>query len=321
MEVNAAVEVVALISAAVTGFIAARSVMNGLVRKRTSSLDFFESMPLMNRLLLHGIPPLKGIVRRLLKIKPVAKALHEGAELLARSQRMTNPENLGTLTLAFLVFVFVTVGMISSSWICAMAVVALIVGLGLSFSHSVREREEGELRAAIPDVLRSMAVGSKAGLSLYQMLQQTAHETSGVLRRLFEQAARRLDMGETPDEALQPLRQRKDCSELAFVAVALDVQHQCGGSLTAVLDAASNTVEGELELERSLKVQTAQAKLSARIVTLMPFVLIALFTLLSGNFLAPFFSSLAGMALFSIALAMELAGILLVRKLLRVEVG
>ena len=85
--------------------------------------------------------------------------------------------------------------------------------------------------------------------------------------------------------------------QLAFVAVALDVQHQSGGSLAAVLDAARESVESEIDLARSLKEQTAQAQLSARIVTAMPFVLIALFSLMSPGSLSPFFESMAGMAL------------------------
>ena len=87
-----------------------------------------------------------------------------------------------------------------------------------------------------------------------------------------------------------------------------------------VLDAARDTVEGELELTRSLRVQTAQAKLSARIVSVMPIVLIALFSLVSEDFLAPFFSRFAGMTLLGIAVGMQVAGIFAVRRMLKVEV-
>ena len=86
-----------------------------------------------------------------------------------------------------------------------------------------------------------------------------------------------------------------------------------------VLEAARDTVKGELALRRSLRVQTAQAKLSARIVAVMPFILVTAFSLASPNFLMPFFTSLPGIALFAIAITMQLAGILLVRKALVVE--
>ena len=74
------------------------------------------------------------------------------------------------------------------------------------------------------------------------------------------------------------------------------------------------------ELERSLHVQTAQARLSARIVSVMPFVLVALFSLVSEGFLEPFFNSAAGVALLLVALSMQAAGVLAVRRMLRVEV-
>ena len=178
------------------------------------------------------------------------------------------------------------------------------------------ERREAALRDEIPDALRSLGVCFRAGLSLMQTLEQTGSEMKGPLGELFLSAALVLQTGGTASEALALFRQRADVPELAFVAVALDVQHQSGGSLAAVLDAARESVESEIDLARSLKVQTAQAQLSARIVTAMPFVLIALFSLMSPGFLSPFFESMAGMALLAAALVMQVAGVVLVHRML-----
>lgn len=87
-----------------------------------------------------------------------------------------------------------------------------------------------------------------------------------------------------------------------------------------VLHAARESVLDEIKLKQTLKTQTAQAKLSAQIVSVMPFVLIAVFSLVSEGFLAPFFESLIGMALLAIALGMQALGIFIVRRMLKVEV-
>ena len=105
------------------------------------------------------------------------------------------------------------------------------------------------------------------------------------------------------------------------MAVALDVQHQAGGSMRPVLEAARETVEGELALRRALRVQTAQARLSARVVTVMPFALVAVFSLVSKGFLDPFLQSPLGLGLLGLACAMEVAGVLAVRRKLNVEVS
>ena len=86
-----------------------------------------------------------------------------------------------------------------------------------------------------------------------------------------------------------------------------------------VLQATTETVKGELALRRSLRVQTAQAKLSARVVAVMPFILVSAFSLASPDFLMPFFQSVQGYALLALAILMQVAGIVLVRRALSVE--
>ena len=197
---------------------------------------------------------------------------------------------------------------------------ALVVG-SCGAVKTRAERRALALRDEIPDALRSLGVCFRAGLSLMQTLRQTGREMKGPLGSLFRSGALLLETGGTATEALAVFRQRSEVPELAFVAVALDVQHRSGGSVAHVLDAARESVEGEIALETSLRVQTAQAKLSARIVTIMPFVLVALFSFMSPGFLDPFFSSVPGMLLLGAALLMQVAGVLLVRRMLDVEGG
>ena len=128
-----------------------------------------------------------------------------------------------------------------------------------------------------------------------------------------------LETGGSAEEALEILRRGVHASELAFIAVALDVQHLAGGSMKQVLDAARDSMKGELALRRSLRVQTAQAKLSARIVVVMPFILVSVFSLASPDFLTPFFSSVFGYALFALAVFMQVAGVVLVHRALSVD--
>ena len=136
---------------------------------------------------------------------------------------------------------------------------------------------------------------------------------------MFARSVHVLETGGGAQEALEGLRTGAHASELAFVAVALDVQHQSGGAMRQVLDAATDTVKGELALRRSLRVQTAQAKLSARVVAIMPLILVAAFSLASPDFLSPFFQSAFGYVLLSLAIAMQVGGVVLVRKALAVD--
>ena len=117
------------------------------------------------------------------------------------------------------------------------------------------------------------------------------------------------------------LKNKTDEPELVFLATALEIQHKTGSSMQQVLEITRQSVSDEIELKRTLKTQTAQAKLSAQIVTIMPFALIGIFSLVSPGFLDPFFEIMLGICLLLVALGMQLLGISLVRRLLKVEVA
>lgn len=283
------------------------------------------------RTLQRGCPPLLPAARRLSDVAALRRATADLTSVLTRrlkregAEAMAAPDLDGvavlSLVLASALFVCAAVSVVMGSAVCGIACTACIVLALFARARAVEEKHVEAIREQVPEALRSMGVCFRSGLSLLQTLRQAAHELDGSLGRLFDAAARRLEMGATTTEALAVFDTARQVPELTFVAVALDAQHQSGGSIAAVLESAQESVENELELRRSLRVQTAQAKLSARIVTIMPFLLVALFSLMSPGFLEPFFASVAGMALLALALGMQIAGTLVVHRMLKTSEG
>ena len=237
-------------------------------------------------------------------------------QLLAERRYVTTERALLSCMVAACVVLGAVAFAATGSAVGAVAIVVCALAGAAGLARAAADRRGDSVRDAVPDVLRSMGTCFDAGLSLQQTLAQVASEADGPLRSLFAHGAHVLDTGGSATEALGGLRQGSGASELAFVAVALDVQHQTGGSMRQVLDAARDSVEGGLALRRSLKVQTAQAKLSAQVVSVMPFALVAVFSLVSEDFLSPFFASPAGWALLGLALGMQAAGVGMVRRVL-----
>ena len=258
-------------------------------------------------------------VRPLLGVKRIAELLDEVVAACSARGWSATPESAGTVLLVAAGAVALVVGVLTASPVAALATIACAVAVLVVVAGNARDKRQEAVREAVPEALESMAACLGSGFTLLQTFSQVASDTAGPLGETFARSAHVLEVGGSAERALSELREGAHASELAFVAVALDVQHQTGGAMRQVLDAATDTVKGELALRRSLRVQTAQAKLSARVVVVMPFVLIAAFSLMSPDFLSPFFSSAFGYALLSIALVMQVAGIALVRRALAVE--
>lgn len=268
-----------------------------------------------------GVGPLRKPARWLCGRVPYVDGACEDAVLLLGERGLAfTKEALLSLLMAGSALAFGLGWIATGSPVFGVALAAIVFIGVLAFVRNKCDRMNLDMREQVPEALRSLSMSFRSGHSLPQTLSDSAQETEGYLGHLFSVAADRLEMGATPSEALAVMRSNPRVPELSFVAVALDVQHHSGGSIAPVLESATESVEGELKLMRSLRVQTAQAKLSASIVTVMPFVLVALFSLMSPDFLSPFFSSFMGMALLALALIMQMTGVLIVRRMLKVDV-
>lgn len=277
--------------------------------------------PRVARVLRNGVRPALPIAARALRVRKVADVVAGASRMVEGRGFASPPQALASVLLAAGLAIAVTLGLVSGSAVCAAASTLSAAAILAACVRSADEKRRVRTLEAVPDALRSMASCFRSGLSLQQTMEHIADEAPEPLRSAFSRASHRLQIGAGSTEALAELRRAAEIPELSFVAVALDVQHRTGGSLHQVLDAARDAVEGELELRRSLRVHTAQAKLSARVVTVLPFALVAVFSLVSSDFLAPFLSSATGVALLAAALGMQAAGVVCVRRMLAVEVA
>lgn len=267
----------------------------------------------------NGFELVKGAARALLRRKKVRELMGEGVFWCNRRGYATDEVALLSIALVSGFAIALASGFLASSVIAVVAVptgVAALVAVGLS---GARDKRREAVHDAVPIALEAMGSCFASGFTLLQTFSQVSQDMDGPLADTFARAAHVLEVGGNAEDALAELKNGAYASELAFVAVALDVQHQSGGAIRQVLEAAADSVKGELALRRSLRVQTAQARLSARVVAVMPLLLVAAFSLVSPDFMAPFFSSVFGYALLVIAIAMQVTGIVLVRRALSVE--
>ena len=257
------------------------------------------------------------ISSRAIKV-PYFKELSENITtiLLIKGQRVCL-ETSASLIVGFVLFFGLLSVFFTGSIVFSICAIVLIIVILSTFSNNRLEKDAHEIREMVPDALRSMGACAASGFSLMQTLEQTSSECKGALKMVFSTSANRLKMGETTANALSLLESLHEVPELKFVSIALQVQHISGGSIAPVLEAARISVLDEIELLRTLRIQTVQARMSASIVTIMPFLLLALFSFMSPDFLSPFFASPIGIVVLVVALSMQGLGVWSVRKILK----
>lgn len=181
------------------------------------------------------------------------------------------------------------------------------------------KRRIEELQRGMPEVLRLLCIALESGSSLVMALRYAADNCDEPLAGELKRTVWDLEAGQGFDEALEKLRARTGGSEFAYLAVAMEIQHQSGGSLTTILENVSALLQQSVKLKEDLRTKTAQGRLSSRIVALMPFVLLGILSIFSPGYLVEFLASPLGVCLFALAILLEVVGVLLVRRALAID--
>jgi tight adherence protein B len=106
---------------------------------------------------------------------------------------------------------------------------------------------------------------------------------------------------------------------LDYVATAINVQSQAGGSLASLFDTLSETVRERQRHARKVRALTSMGRASAFILIGLPFVLAALMTLVSPSYMRPFFTTSTGHSLIVFCLLSMSIGAFLLKRIVTVR--
>ena len=272
-------------------------------------------------LIRNGFPLFRAPASWLLRLLPWQSSCRLISQNLDNKAYPNGTQQISELLLAGCLTASLAVWLISGEWLIGSLLGLLLPYYFYSVEKSRLQKRNQRMREQLPDALQCLGFCFLAGCTLQQAIQQTAQETSEPLRRELIRTSDDLQSGLPVKEALAALEYRNQLVELSFLAVALEIQHQTGGSLKDLLESAAESVRTAVALKRQLQVQTAQARLSFKVVALMPLILVLVLSLTMDGYLATFYSSLEGFLILILAIGMELSGILMIRRILGVDLG
>ena len=172
----------------------------------------------------------------------------------------------------------------------------------------------------LTDALGTMSNALRAGFSISQAFESVAESDLHPISDEFELLLQQLRVGMSFDDALASLEKRIGSDDLTLVVTAIDIARKTGGNLTEIFDRISETIRDRMRIERKVRTLTAQGRLQGLIVSLMPFLLCIVMTMMKPGLMVPFLTSLNGVICLAVASVMVLAGWLIIRKIVTIKV-
>lgn len=182
---------------------------------------------------------------------------------------------------------------------------------------AVRIRASRRVRAfddQLPDALATIAGSLRVGHGLKTALQAVADEGASPARDELRRVLSEARLGRPLEEALIAMCERLGSDDLLYVATAVDVQSQVGGSLAGVFNTVADTVRQRQQHRRKVRALTATGRSAAIVLSLLPVAFVALMTLIDPDYMLPFLRSGFGQTLMIVsAISISIGAVLLNR--------
>jgi tight adherence protein B len=212
---------------------------------------------------------------------------------------------------------------IAVGWVLARGVGAFLGVVAFLITRSVRIKRSERVPAIVAEERTADAVGAlaaavRSGLSLEQAIRYAALEAASPVREELERVVAALDTGIALDVTLAAWADRREQSDTDLLVGALELHRRSGGDLPTVLDQVSDTIRDRVGIAREVRSLTAQARLSAWILGLLPIGFFAFLWLTSRRDIEGALSTPAGLVCVLVGLALEGGAFLWIRSLLEV---
>lgn len=231
-----------------------------------------------------------------------------------------DPSRLYALNFVLLVFGGCVVWVVTGSFVLVLPVVFVLSLIPRFVLQHMRQSRLDKFEQQLPDALLMLASGMRAGASLTISTQQLVRESEAPIAQEFELMLREQRLGVALDAALENLLARVPLQSLSLVVAAMRIANETGGGLAEALDRAAQTLRSKMAMEGKIKALTAQGKMQAWVVGMLPISLIYVLSKMEPEAMEKLWTTPIGYATLAAIAILEFFGIVLIRKIVAVDV-
>jgi tight adherence protein B len=172
----------------------------------------------------------------------------------------------------------------------------------------------------LPDALDLISRALKAGHAFPSGLQMVGEEAQDPIAGEFRIVHDEINFGVAVPTALANLANRVPSLDMRQFVIAVLIQRETGGNLTELLANISTLIRERLKLLMKVRVLSAEGRLSAWILCLLPFFLAGVINLINPRFMSVLWTDPMGLKMIYASLVMMAVGALWMRKIIRIRV-
>ncbi len=177
-----------------------------------------------------------------------------------------------------------------------------------------------KINAQLMDSLILLSNSLRSGMDIVQGFELVSHDLQPPISDEFGLVVKNYQLGTPFEKALEGLDERVESRMLSYIIKAIIIQRQVGGNLTVIFSRLVENIREESKLEEKLDAMTAQQKIQAMVVGIMPVIMLGVMFMFRPEEMLSFYTTPVGLVVLFGCFIWIMIGMKLIQKLGEVKV-
>ena len=231
-----------------------------------------------------------------------------------------DPARLYVLNLALTLLGALAAWLLSASLLMALVAAIVLALTPRGVLRWLRKRRVEHIEQQLPDALQMLAGTARAGLSLPAAIRQVSAELTPPLQQELLLVQHEQRLGVSLDDALENLARRVPAQPVKLMVSAMRIANETGGGLAETLERTATTLRSQHAMELKILALTAQGKLQAWVVGLLPVFLLWVLNRMEPAAMSQLWTTPLGWGVLAAVMVMEFIGVLLIRRIVAIDI-
>jgi tight adherence protein B len=226
---------------------------------------------------------------------------------------------------ALFIYVVAVVLALALGYLLGNIIVCLVAGAVVAVApwmvvNVLATRRTDAFTRQLPDMLQLLGTTLRSGFSIMQGLDTVSRQVGEPIGEHIRQAVAETRLGRSLVDALNDVAIRVRSEDFTWVVTAIAIQREVGGNLAELLDIVAETMTARSRLRREVKTLTAEGRIGAIIISIMPLAIGLFVWSVNPSYLDSLFQSTTGKFVVYGSIVLALAGMVWIRKVVKIEV-
>jgi len=191
--------------------------------------------------------------------------------------------------------------------------------LPLVWLNKQRAKRLDKFEEQLPEAIQMMARALRTGYPFTECMKIVSTEMNEPISQEFGMTYEEINYGRNIEVAFALMIERVPSLSLIAMTTAVVIQRETGGNLAEVLLKIGDVLRGRFKLQRRIKTLSAEGRLSAWVLLLLPLGMFALLNFANADYFKPVYDSPDRMTYLYIFMGMEISAAFWIKRIITID--